>query len=810
MKHNQLLFIAIALVLGIAFFGCKKDPQETLTPMITESNVEVTATTATFTWTVDWPGKKISVVEVSENEDMSSALRFGSEEELNKKDFLVTATNLKPATKYYYHYLVWNHNYEGNEFVMETKWFTTDSDLPKVTTIPVSEVTWTTALGGGNVTDDCGSEVTERGICWAENPKPTLSDEHQTSGSGNGIFSVLMENLEPNKTYYVRAYAKNEKGVGYGEDESFITNETLLPEVTTFEVTDITWRTAIGGGEVTNENGAEVTERGICWSTEHNPDMSSSHANSGSGLGTFSVDMVELIAGTMYYVRAYAKNSAGVKYSENEVSFTTEAPVLPEVTTSTVTNVSYTSAVCGGSVNNPDGTLVQYQGVCWGRNENPEETDTHIQCASTLGTFSETMLNLDPGTTYHVRAYARNNVGISYGEDVIFTTKTLTGPTVKINSITGITQTSAIAKAEVTDEGGAAVTKRGICWGVSHNPTLINNIGNATNGTGLGSYTINMTNLNPYTKYYVRAYAINNVDTIYSNEKSFTTHAIPPTGAIDGMFSVSNSKKIWFSQGNLQYQPTSGTWRFAADQYEYMGSNNGHISETYNGWIDLFGWGTSGNNHGAVCYQPWSISTQDGDYYAYGSYLYNLYDQTGVADWGYNAISNGGNHVDKWRTLTIEEWDYLLNTRSTPSGVRYAMAIVNSEYGVVILPDDWSSEIYNFEYINGQSNKINDISNNTWNNVLEPAGVVFLPVAGTRSGTTYSKYWDFNWSGTTTRHYDCSYASASSHGDYIGYLSVNFSYWFGGSSSGTSASASIKQDGSRGTGRSVRLVQDIQ
>ena len=117
-----------------------------------------------------------------------------------------------------------------------------------------------------------------------------------------------------------------------------------------------------------------------------------------------------------------------------------------------------------------------------------------------------------------------------------------------------------------------------------------------------------------------------------------------PTGAINGKFTINSSGgKVYFSKGNLQYKASTNTWQFAANQYDYIGNANSNISSSYSGWIDLFGWGTSGYNHGANCYQPWSTSQTDSDYYAYGQYTYDLYDQTGKADWGYNAISNGGN-----------------------------------------------------------------------------------------------------------------------------------------------------------------------
>jgi hypothetical protein len=219
-----------------------------------------------------------------------------------------------------------------------------------------------------------------------------------------------------------------------------------------------------------------------------------------------------------------------------------------------------------------------------------------------------------------------------------------------------------------------------------------------------------------------------------------------PTGAINGVFTINeNGDRVYFSQGNLQYQASTDTWRFAEHQCDYTGYDNENVSQSYDGWIDLFGWGTSGYNHGATCYQPWSTSTNSSDYYAYGSYANNLYNQTGQADWGYNAISNGGNQENSgWRTLTQAEWDYVFNTRSTVSGIRYAWAQVNGVNGVMLFPDNWNSSYY---MPNSSGNyESNQPSVNQWID-LEQRGVVFLPAAGYRYGTSvndvgsYGNYW---------------------------------------------------------------------
>ena len=250
-------------------------------------------------------------------------------------------------------------------------------------------------------------------------------------------------------------------------------------------------------------------------------------------------------------------------------------------------------------------------------------------------------------------------------------------------------------------------------------------------------------------------------------------------GNLNGVFSVGENATVSFSQGNLQYQASTNTWRFATNQWDYIGEDNANVSATYNGWIDLFGWGTSGYNHGAVCYQPWNTSTTYSDYYAYGSGNYNLYDQTGTADWGYNAISNGGNQENSgWRTLTKEEWSYLFDTRITASSIRYAKAELNGVNGVILLPDDWNADYY---VLNNTNERDADYSSNIisatqWDTLILH-GAVFLPTAGIRDGTSVNYvgsdgfYWSasyyYNGVNSGATWYVCFYASGLwLNGDY--------------------------------------------
>ena len=225
-----------------------------------------------------------------------------------------------------------------------------------------------------------------------------------------------------------------------------------------------------------------------------------------------------------------------------------------------------------------------------------------------------------------------------------------------------------------------------------------------------------------------------------------------PTGAINGLFSVGENAQVYFSQGNLQYQASTNTWRFAENQWDYVGNDilgtvyengvkcdNELVSSTYSGWIDLFHWGTSGYDHGAVCYQPWSTSLYENDYAPYGG-DHNLSDSTGKADWGYNPIINGGNQEHLWHTPSSNEWAYILFYRNTPSGVRFAKATVNEVRGVIVLPDDWAQTIFVLNNANDDvaSYTSNVISANDWNSFFEANGAVFLPDASYGDGCSYN------------------------------------------------------------------------
>lgn len=195
-------------------------------------------------------------------------------------------------------------------------------------------------------------------------------------------------------------------------------------------------------------------------------------------------------------------------------------------------------------------------------------------------------------------------------------------------------------------------------------------------------------------------------------------------GMLSGKFSVSAKTKVHFSQGNLQYQASTNTWQFAENQYDTIGALNTNISSTYDGWIDLFGCGT-GNN-------PTLASTDDSDYSTF-------------TDWGANVISNGGQKANAWRTLTLDEWKYLCQTRTNAENLR-GSATVAGVRGYVFLPDNWTTPDSLSWQGSPTSWTTNQYSADEWS-TMQANGAVFLPAAGAREGvqvknvSTYGEYW---------------------------------------------------------------------
>lgn len=447
-------------------------------------------------------------------------------------------------------------------------------EIGAVTTSPVSDITASSVVAGGNVTFDGRSEIIARGVCWSTGAEPTIADSHTTDGTGLGEFTSSVTGLTSTTTYYLRAYVTNEVGTAYGEVVSFSTAESAVPMVATAPYSDLLATSVTCGGNVLSDGGMPITDRGICWSDINpEPTIYNNVIHEGTGTGEFTTIITGLNSSTTYHVRAFATNELGTVYGD-VVTFTTLVPVLPTVTTSPVTDILPYTATFHGEVVSIGGAMLSARGFCYGTSHNPTVEGAHTEDGIAGGVFESTVTTLEPTTTYYVRAYATNIVGTIYGEETSFTSST-TPPGVTTNEVTNITQTSASCGGAVTYAGGAAVTAKGLCYSTSENPTTDDNV--IVGGTGTGAFTGELTGLVSNTTYYVRSYATNSVGTNYGEERIFTTlpYLVPIVEAVEA---TEISYYSFTCGGNVTY---SGTYAVSARGICYATTPNPTISNPY-------------------------------------------------------------------------------------------------------------------------------------------------------------------------------------------------------------------------------------
>ena len=426
--------------------------------------------------------------------------------------FSVKIDSLKPGTDY--RIKAYARNAVGIGYSDSEKICKTSLSVAEISTNNVLDITPTTAVCGGNITSDGGLQVTERGVCWSTSHNPTIYNNRTTDGTGIGSFTSSITDLTNETTYYVRAYATNSMGTAYGDEKCFLT--TAKPTVMTRLVTDVSDTSAVCGGNVTSIGSSPLTARGVCWATHHNPTIDDDKTFDGVDVGEFISNITELTEGTVYHVRAYATNEVGTSYGE-EITFTTLT--LPTISTNEVTNVSFTTATCGGNITSDGGAEVTACGVCWSTSSNPTLDDSHTFNGTGTGSYLSYITGLTAETTYYVRAYATNSVGTAYGEQRIFTTATTVLSTVATSAAYNITETSVVCGGNVTWDGGATVTSRGIVYW-----TNSNNVSQTVIcGSGTGNFTTTLSGLSAGTTYYYKAYSTNSVGTSYGEVMMFNT-----------------------------------------------------------------------------------------------------------------------------------------------------------------------------------------------------------------------------------------------------------------------------------------------
>lgn len=265
---------------------------------------------------------------------------------------------------------------------------------------------------------DEGNSIKSVGVCWRKEKNPTIENNKQALNDGYSG-QIKLTGLSPGTQYHYRIYAKTENWAAYGQDKTFTTNATGTPIITTHAISNINGNSATCGGNITDNKGEDIKTRGVCWNKTGNPTIQNNHTENGTGTGNFTSEITGLETGTQYHVKAYATNKNGTAYGQ-EVTFTTID--YATVVTNDVTDVTATTASCGGNVTDDGGGTVSAKGICWSTSPAPTLNDNHTTDGTGTGSFTSDITGLNEETKYHLRSYVTNEAGTAYGNQRTFET----------------------------------------------------------------------------------------------------------------------------------------------------------------------------------------------------------------------------------------------------------------------------------------------------------------------------------------------------------------------------------------------------
>lgn len=452
--------------------------------------------------------------------------------------FEVSVSDLRLETTYYFRAYARNRidiSY-GKQIA-----FTTGDGKAIIRTDSVFAITATSAKCAGNVVDEGDFAIKERGICWSLTPDPTTSDSVAHESAGVGPYVCSMRNLAVSTPYYVRTFVVNESNITtYGEVKPFETKDGK-PQLSTGTPSSTATSISVSGTIIDN-GGFAIDERGVCYSTDNTePTIGGQKVTSGKGNGTFNVTISNLSPLTTYYVRAYAHNENGESYGEVRKIETKSG--VPALTTSQPTAAA-TSISISGTITDNGGYPITERGFCYSTTSTePTVSGEKVLCGQGNGTFNTSISGLTPSTTYHFRAYAKNDIEVGYGDSRTVTTKSGKAVVV-LGEFSDTTSVSAVCSVTITDNGGATLQNSGICWNTMPNPTITNN--KVPAGISLNTpYSCTLTNLSASTTYYVRGYAVTDVDVSYSAEVTLVTlDGYPIVGTTFDVESVTSNSLV--------------------------------------------------------------------------------------------------------------------------------------------------------------------------------------------------------------------------------------------------------------------------
>lgn len=531
MKGKILLWACSVLLLCLSACGKDAAPENEM-PVLTIGEVtDIGRKTATISGSISVPQgsdvrdcgflySTVSSLPEAESQKVGITLQ-GSQH-----TYTATLTGLMPDTKYYYCL------YAGSGYTMvrsAVREFTTIADgtpvLGGVTSLAATEVSLTLV---SQILDDGGSALQKYGFAYkisgsaeAEKMVEATQKDHDNR------FTVTIPGLAAETTYDVRAFASNSKGTGYGDAVQLVTSAPELPLLQIESQTPGSVSVEVNA-RLTNENdiASSITEVGFCWSKEkEEPTIDDSKLMTQLEAKQFSAIIKELTPETKYYVRAYAINKKTKIGYSNVISFTTAKSSVPRLETVTVVSAEETTAVLQSQLLDNGGHDVTRIGFAYKKGKDGTETmqEVPLSALNTEGVFQFTLTGLAPETDYIVRSYAVNERGTGYGAEATLTTKAMQAPVLSVEAGTP-NGTSVPVTALIQSAGGGSSTIKevGFCWSSTNaTPTLAD--GKMVSTLDGMTFSAVIAGLKPETKYYVRAYALNEAKIGYSNVVEITT-----------------------------------------------------------------------------------------------------------------------------------------------------------------------------------------------------------------------------------------------------------------------------------------------
>lgn len=619
--------------------------------------------------------------------------------------------------------------------------FTTLIDTPSIVTLEIENITPISAESGGYISSDGGAQVTKRGIIWSQQGDPIDDPDRFSSddGDGVGLYSSTLSNLWGATIYYIRAYAENEAGTGYGQLIEFITNDPVAPELTSnsIHIYNIEADRASGDASLLNHGGAPIFEKGIAWSIDQmNWIFGPSSDGDLKDMGLFSTELSPLEPGTTYYAKGYAINKMDTAYTHT-TSFVT--PSLPLITTNEPTDITGFNAVSGGEITNTGNSVILKKGIVWSTDSTGLDINTAIvellpdsqmtvqsHNGVGVGIFKSELSQLQPGTKYYVRAYAENEVGVAYGNLDSLTTLDLA--TIITLAPSSFFQATAQSGGDITDDGGTEVTQRGVVWARHITPTL--NDFHTIDGNGAGLFNSTLTGLSVEITYYVRAYAINAAGIVYGDIREFSIIPGAPTIITLPIQNIKSSSAV-----------SGGDITSAGDQ-------NSPITKRGIRWSSI---GDPIDDPNA------SVSiddTQDGDGVGmFPSTLYSLRANTTyyVRAYAENKYGMAYGNLLQFTTLnpvppTLNSADIRITDIDNTSAVAHGSIIDNGGEPIIARGIAISTDRINYTYIQSDSSNLGDLGSFVVNlEELSPATTYYAKTYAVNSvGTGYSSETSFN------------------------------------------------------------------